>query len=467
MNNFLNSKVARLTAFLAVFLGTSAAFGQTVKPLFQPIIVNRESVPAAATPSPSPAATPLVKKTASSAAVSNRKTSMPILADVEIPGYSGVLVQDLNGNVVLDSNSNYSFNPASNVKVATAYAVIKTFGPEYRFSTSVWTDGEIDAASGTLYGNIYISGRDPVFNYEHAVTIAGELNRLGVKTVNGDLIVTSNFTMNYSSSTDRAAASLAATMDSSKRSAAANTAWRNYLSNLGKIATETNTFPGVSFSGGTYVQSLPTNAKLLFSHESTPIREILKTTLCYSNNYLAAKLGDMLGGAYAVARIVQLNAQVAPEEFYLQTSNGLGINRVTPRAMMSLLKTLQKELARYKMTFADIMPVAGIDKGTLERRFDTDFSRGSVVGKTGTLGETDGGASSLCGEMQTRSGKILFVIFNQHGNNQRFRSFQNSLVSLIQGQLGGATPIAYNAVALDRRLANTRITYPDARVKSN
>ncbi|MBA2620935.1 MAG: D-alanyl-D-alanine carboxypeptidase, partial [Acidobacteria bacterium] len=254
---------------------------------------------------------------------------------------------------------------------------------------------------------------------------------------------------------------LAATMDGAKRSVAASRAWQNYLVNSGKFSTTTNAFPGVSFSGGVYVQSIPTNSRLLFSHESTPIREILKTTLCYSNNYLAERLGDMLGGAYAVARVVQQNAQVSPAEFILQSSSGLGINRVTPRAMMSLLQTLRKELARYKMTFADIMPVAGIDKGTLERRFDTDFSRGSVVGKTGTLGETDGGASSLCGEMQTRAGKVLFVIFNQHGSNARFRSFQNNLVSLIQGQFGGAAPIAYTATSLDRRLARTRITYPD------
>lgn len=470
MISFKWNKAARLTVFFALFTGISnAAFGQTVKPLLQPITVVKPIAP----PSPTPASTPLVKKTGSSMPVgaavsaSTRKTSIPVLADVEIPGYSGVLVQDASGNIVLDSNSNYAFNPASNVKVATAYAVIKTFGPDYRFSTSVWTDGQIDPNSGTLYGNVYVSGRDPVFNYEHAVAIAGELNRLGIRNISGDLIVTSNFTMNYSNSTERAGASLAATMDSARRSAAANTAWRNYLMNSGKMTTTQNAFPSISFSGATYVQSIPTNAKLLFSHESAPMREILKVTLCYSNNYLSEKLGDMLGGAYAVARVVQLNAQIQPQEFVLQTASGLGINRVTPRAMMSLLSILQKELARYKMTYADIMPVAGIDKGTLERRFDTDFSRGSVVGKTGTLGETDGGASSLCGEMQTRSGKMLFVIFNQHGNNARFRSFQNSLVSLIQGQLGGAAPIAYNAVALDRRLANTRISYPDTRARVN
>ena len=115
------------------------------------------------------------------------------------------------------------------------------------------------------------------------------------------------------------------------------------------------------------------------------------------------------------------------------------------------------------MTFADIMPVAGIDRGTLERRFDTDFSRGSVVGKTGTLGNTDGGVSSLSGEIQTRQGKLLFVIFNQHGSVNRFRSFQNMLISLIQGQFGGAASLNYTEITPDVRLANTRISYPNTR----
>ncbi len=119
------------------------------------------------------------------------------------------------------------------------------------------------------------------------------------------------------------------------------------------------------------------------------------------------------------------------------------------------------------MTFADIMPVAGIDKGTLEGRFDTDFARGSVVGKTGTLGNTDGGVSALAGEISTRNGTLLFVIFNQKGSVPRFRAFQNSYVSLIQGQFGGAAPMAYNPVSLDVRLANTRISYPDMRARIN
>jgi D-alanyl-D-alanine carboxypeptidase len=84
--------------------------------------------------------------------------------------------------------------------------------------------------------------------------------------------------------------------------------------------------------------------------------------------------------------LVQQNTGAQPYEFSLATSSGLGINRVTPKAMMKLLRSLRSDLERYKMTFADIMPVAGLDRGTLENRFDTDFSSGSVIGKTGTLG---------------------------------------------------------------------------------
>lgn len=168
----------------------------------------------------------------------------------------------------------------------------------------------------------------------------------------------------------------------------------------------------------------------------------------------------MLGGAYAVARIVQVNAGVSPEEFSLQTSSGLGINRVTPRAQMRLLRAFRAELARYKLTFGDVMPIAGVDPGTLQNRFKSYNALGSVVGKTGTLGNTDAGVSSLTGEMSTKNGKFLFVIFNQRGSVNRFRDFQNNYVTMVQNQQGGAVSLGYPTMALSARTAKTRIVYP-------
>jgi D-alanyl-D-alanine carboxypeptidase/D-alanyl-D-alanine-endopeptidase (penicillin-binding protein 4) len=408
--------------------------------------------------------TDLVKKTASVAP--HAFSAIPVLADVDIPGYTGILIQKLDGTNVVEIGSNLTFNPASNVKIATAFAVLKTFGPEYRFPTNVWTDGLLDQSTGTLTGNIYISGRDPIFSYEHAVSIANELNHLGIRNVTGDLIVTNDFAMNYSSAASRTSQLLFASLDSSKRSAAATRAWLNFLTNSGR-AGKGYSIPSVAFTGSVYVQPIPNSLKLLFTHESAPLREIVKATLCYSNNFMAERLGDMLGGPYAVARLVQLNAGIQPSEFNIQTSNGLGINRVTPAAMMKLLRAFNEDLARYRMTYADIMPVAGIDKGTLEERFDSDFSKGSVVGKTGTLGNTDGGVSALAGEMNTRSGKLLFVIFNQRGSVSRFRAFQNFFVSLVQGQFGGAAPLDYSPIDIETRLSRSRIEYPAVQASLN
>ncbi len=466
MKSFTKKNALWLSVAFLLCVGSTAinTFGQvytrptntspTPKPLLQDIQIQTT------TTNPNPSSTPLITKTASVS------PAYPVINDVAIPGYSGILVETLDGKSVVDNYSNYAFNPASNVKIATAYAVLKTFGPDYRFLTSVWTDGQIDPNTRTLNGNLYVSGRDPMFNLEHGVYLSNELNRLGISSISGNLIVTDNFAMNYNMSPVASGNTLAVTLNAGKRNAATIKAWQNYLVNSGKYAQIT-TIPSVSLSGSVYVQPMPSNIHQLFTHESAPLREILKVTLCYSNNFLAERLGDMIGGAYAVARTVQLNANIAPQEFILQTSSGLGMNRVTPKAMMKLLRALRSDLARWKMNFADIMPVAGVDKGTLEGRFDTDFSRGSVVGKTGTLGNTDSGVSALSGEISTRNGTLLFVIFNQKGSVPRFRAFQNSYVSLIQGQFGGAVPMVYNPVALDVRLANTRITYPASRARIN
>jgi D-alanyl-D-alanine carboxypeptidase/D-alanyl-D-alanine-endopeptidase (penicillin-binding protein 4) len=415
-----------------------------------------------------PSPTPLVKKIGSSqptspintAASVSRRTSIPALAEVSIPGYSGVLVESEGGNIVMESYSDQAFNPASNVKVATSYAVLKTFGPNFRFATQVWTDGFIDKETGTLTGNLYVSGRDPIFNYEHAVTVANELNRLGIRKVEGDVIVTDNFIMNYSNSSVESGNSFFKTINASTRSTAANTAWLKYLTNnIGKY-NQVDNIPSVFVTGSLYVQGLPSNVKLLFTHESAPLREIVKVTMSYSNNFLAEKLGDMLGGAYAVAKVVQMNTGSNPSEFSIQTCSGLGINRVTPQAQMRLLKAFRELLKKNKMTFSDVMPVAGLDDGTLRRRFNDGFYLGSVVGKTGTLNNTDSGVSTLSGEITTRQGKFLFVIFNQSGSVGAFRNFQNFFVPLVQNELGGAIPMTYVSVPMDKRLAKSRVKYP-------
>jgi D-alanyl-D-alanine carboxypeptidase/D-alanyl-D-alanine-endopeptidase (penicillin-binding protein 4) len=126
--------------------------------------------------------------------------------------------------------------------------------------------------------------------------------------------------------------------------------------------------------------------------------------------------------------------------------------------MMKILRALRAELAKHRLTFSDIMPVAGIDPGTLEKRYTVAPARGSVVAKTGTLIRTDGGASALVGQMRTASGEtLLFVIFNMRGNVLRFRETQDQLVAQIQNQRGGPAPFSYRPLTLSMRLADTQL----------
>lgn len=369
----------------------------------------------------------------------------------------GVLIETLDGQKVLEQSTDVAFNPASAVKLATAFDALRTFGPGYRFSTGVWTNGTLDPTTGTLTGDLIISGRDPSLHYEHAILIAHELNQLGIRTVTGDLIVAPRFTMNFDWSSQRSGDIFYDTLDSSRRPAAAVRAWNEERAVFADYANFP-VVPSVVVMGAVYVDSVPQGARLVLDHRSSKLVDILKVLLCYSNNFMAERIGDNLGSAIGVEQFIRQTLGLQPSDVKLASTSGLGVNRVTPRAMMKILRALRDELARHKLTFADIMPVAGVDPGTLEKRYTVAPSRGSVVAKTGTLVRTDGGASALVGQMRTASGEtLLFVIFNMRGNVLRFREAQDQLVAQIQYSRGGPAPFSYRPLTLSMRLADTQL----------
>ncbi|HKP38196.1 MAG TPA: D-alanyl-D-alanine carboxypeptidase [Pyrinomonadaceae bacterium] len=373
----------------------------------------------------------------------------------EVHGYQGLLAETLDGKTIASQAVDEKFNPASSVKLATALAALKNFGPDHRFLTTIWTSGTLDRATGTLNGDLVITGRDPSFNYEHAVMFARQLNELGIKSVTGNLIVAPGFTMNFDWSARNSGEDFLETIDATYRPASATRAWMNERNLLGdKVSL--SSVPSVTVAGEVIVGPAPFGAKPLVTRKSSKLVDILKVLLCYSNNFMAERIGETLGGPQSVRTLLIDSLKLNPDEIYLATASGLGVNRVTPRAMMSILRGLTAELRKHKLNLTDILPVAGIDPGTLEERFTNPFERGSVVGKTGTLIRTDGGASSLVGQMNTKSGRVIyFVIFNQQGSVIRFRENQDALVTAIQSALGGPAPFAYRPITLPMRLANS------------
>jgi D-alanyl-D-alanine carboxypeptidase/D-alanyl-D-alanine-endopeptidase (penicillin-binding protein 4) len=380
----------------------------------------------------------VLPQTASSAPVSYRQ---------------GVLIEKVSGESVREQAADQAFNPASAVKLVTSLVALRTFGARHRFATAIWINGTFDKATGTLTGDLIVSGRDPSFHDEHAVAIARELNQLGIRTVTGDLIVAPRFTMNFSPSSLRSGERFYDTLDATRRPASATRAWSESRVVLGD-AEGLRLVPSVAVMGAVYVDSVPKAARVISTHYSPALADILKVLLCYSNNFMADRIGDSMGGPRGIEHFLVHELGLPAGEVRLSSASGLGVNRLTPRQMLKVYRALLDELHENGLKAADILSVAGIDPGTLQKRYADKPGRGSIIAKTGTLPRTDAGASALVGQMRTREGETLFfVIFNQRGSVARFRSLQDSLIAEIQNERGGPLPFSYKPQTLAIRLS--------------
>lgn len=78
--------------------------------------------------------------------------------------WSASVVSLTRGDTLFSNNAELPVLPASTMKLLTSAIALDRLGPNYRFSTDVLRDGDIDA-NGTLNGNIYIRGDgDPAFS---------------------------------------------------------------------------------------------------------------------------------------------------------------------------------------------------------------------------------------------------------------------------------------------------------------
>lgn len=385
--------------------------------------------------------------------------ALPFPAEEQRPTFvhQGVLVERLTGEVVREEAAEQAYNPASAIKLVTALAALRTFGAKHRFATAFWISGTFDKTTGTVTGDLIVSGRDPSFHDEHAVAVARELNQLGIRTVTGDLVVAPRFTMNFSPSSQRSGERLYDTLDSTRRPAAATRAWYDSRVAL-RDAEALRATPSVAVMGAVYVAPVPIGARSISTHYSPVLSDVLKVLLCYSNNFMAERLGDQLGGAAGLTRMLTTDVGLKAGEFRIATASGLGVNRMTPRQMMKVYRALLDELHEADLKAADILPVAGVDPGTLQKRYAVSPGRGSIIAKTGTLPRTDGGVSALVGQLRTAKGDtLLFVIFDQRGSVVRFRQWQDALVADLQNQRGGPAPFTYAPQTMAIRLSNSEI----------
>ena len=141
--------------------------------------------------------------------------------------------------------------------------------------------------------------------------------------------------MNFSASAQRSGERLYDTLDSTLRSSIATSAWNYERTSLNDQAS-LQTVPSVAVMGEVLVDAVSPSAKLLLTQRLSKLVDILKVLLCYSNNFMADRIGEALGEPEAVRQRLNNQLGFGPDELRIATLSGLGVNRVSPRAMMKI-----------------------------------------------------------------------------------------------------------------------------------
>jgi D-alanyl-D-alanine carboxypeptidase/D-alanyl-D-alanine-endopeptidase (penicillin-binding protein 4) len=97
------------------------------------------------------------------------------------------------GEEVFARNADTALIPASTEKVITAATALKRLGPGYRFTTDIYTDGEVDG-SGKLQGNLYVRGHgDPTLVVEKLWKLVYDIKLYGIEQIQGDVVFDDSF----------------------------------------------------------------------------------------------------------------------------------------------------------------------------------------------------------------------------------------------------------------------------------
>ncbi|CEJ45176.1 Peptidase S13, D-Ala-D-Ala carboxypeptidase C [Umezakia ovalisporum] len=371
-------------------------------------------------PDPNPTGTTTVKK------YLQALTSSQLVTE-NLTNSQGIWMQ--SGPILMANHQGTTPLPAASLtKIATSLVALKTWGPNHQFETLVSATGPI--VNGVLQGDlVIIGGGDPLFVWEEAITLGNTLNKIGIKQVKGNLLITSNFAMNFEQNPILAGQMLKQALNRSS--------WTRPANYTHSIMAKGTAKPQIVIAGSVKLApQLNPQATLLVRHRSLTLQQLIKEMNVFSNNVMAEMLAESAGGAGVVQSKATTLAGVPEAEIKLINGSGLGVdNRISPRAACAMLMAIQREAVAHKINVADLFPTFGFDRrGTLQGRKMPD----ATVMKTGTLREV----SALAGVIPTgHRGLVWFAIINRGPQISGFRASQDQLLQALVKQLDVAPNI--------------------------
>lgn len=343
----------------------------------------------------------------------------------------GAYIEAADGTVLLAQASATAVHPASVSKVPTTLALLRKLGPDHRFITTFTAKGRV--VDGTLQGDLIVaSDGDPSLVDEDALLVAERLRQSGIGRVAGGLQVKGPLTFDWKTDTDGASLRRALSGQTPAAALAAVRALDLSLLPMG-IRFDNAAAPSPADGAAGRVMEI-TGERPLVVHRSQPLLPLVKSLNDYSNN-IFAPFAEAAGGAAAVQSLAR---SLVPEEMRSEITLGDGAgadptNRLSPRVSVKLMRVLEQELAKSGHALCDILPVAGIDDGTLHDRLNGPEEAGRVLGKTGTFG--DYGASALIGAIRTTDrGTVYFAILNHNVPVPQARHRQDRFVRFLLAQ---------------------------------
>ncbi|CAG9262588.1 D-alanyl-D-alanine carboxypeptidase [Burkholderia cepacia] len=109
------------------------------------------------------------------------------IAQAHVPlSAMSVVIEKAGDSVPLFAlNAGRPMMPASAMKLVTTWAGLSILGRDYRWRTTAWADGNVDA-NGVLHGNLYIQGRgDPKLVPDELLDLVRKIHRTGINGIDG------------------------------------------------------------------------------------------------------------------------------------------------------------------------------------------------------------------------------------------------------------------------------------------
>lgn len=333
-----------------------------------------------------------------------------LIAEVDPTASYGIkVISAKEGEVVYERNSSKRFIPASSLKLFTAGAALAVLGGEDRFRTDFVTNGKV--VNGSLKGDCFlVASGDPTLSF---VDLFGLVEGIGMlKEIVGDLVID----LGQFSSERKGPGWM---WDDAQARWAVPVCTLNLEHNWvnDSVIQEPERLAalfilkaferkGIRFTGKVRFGESPDGARVLATHYSAPVVELLNTLLKESDNLYADCLFKKMGGSWEHGQLtlqcfLKEGIGIDPNELIVVDGSGLSrYNLISPDQMIVFLKAMKRAAP-----FRSALAVGGKD-GTLERRMQG--FQGRVEAKSGSMS----GVTSLCGYLTSESGEeFIFAVF--------------------------------------------------------